>query len=163
MINRFSILNGAIDFSSGIFQNYLVFIPAKKCIKYFHATRIFSWKSNGMTEENIKNITKSSSNFAQNFVDHHLLPDINFIGHCLIKNNISVRKKVINLYISYTLGHRLRNLNTDFRLGNWLFGSVKITMNSDLDKYKHTGDGIGFDSRLELLFTDGAIEKVFLS
>ena len=30
LINKFSILNGAKYFSSGIFQNYLVFIPAKK-------------------------------------------------------------------------------------------------------------------------------------
>ena len=29
MIDKFSILNGAKYFSSGIFQNYLVFIPAK--------------------------------------------------------------------------------------------------------------------------------------
>ena len=31
---------------------------------------------------------------------HHLLPDINFNEHCLIKNNILITKKVINLYIS---------------------------------------------------------------
>ena len=55
-----------------------------------------------MSEENIENITKSDSNFAPTFVDHHLLPDMNFNGHGLIKNNISVPKKVINLYISYT-------------------------------------------------------------
>ena len=105
LINKFSILNGAKYFSSGIFQNYLVFIPAKKYIKYFSGTtRINSWKSIGMSEKIIENITKSYSNFALTFVDHHLLPDMNFNGHCLIKNNISIPKKVINLYISYTLG-----------------------------------------------------------
>ena len=58
MINKFSILNGARYFSSGIFKNYLVFIPAKKCIKYFSGTtRTDSWKSNGMSEENTENIT----------------------------------------------------------------------------------------------------------
>ena len=30
LINKFSILNWAKAFSSGIFQNYLLFIPAKK-------------------------------------------------------------------------------------------------------------------------------------
>ena len=40
-------------------------------------------------------------------------------------------KKVINLYISYTLGPQIRNLNTDFTLGNCLFGSVKLTKNAD--------------------------------
>ena len=125
LIDKFSILNGAKYFSLGIFQNYLVFIPAKKYIKYFSGTtRINSWKSIGMSEKIIENITKSYSNFALTFVDHHLLPDMNFNGHCLIKNNISIPKKVINLYISYTLGLQLQNLNTDFALGNCLFGSV---------------------------------------
>ena len=105
MIDKFSILDGAKYFSSGIFQNYLAFIPASKYIKYFTGTtRIESWKSNGMSEEGIENTTKSESNFAPTFVDHYVLPDINFNGHCLIKNNISIPKKVINLYISCTLG-----------------------------------------------------------
>ena len=55
-----------------------------------------------MSEENIENITKSDINYAPTFVDHHLLPDINFNGHCLI-NNIYILKEVINIYISYTL------------------------------------------------------------
>ena len=112
-----------------------------------------------MSEESIENTTKSDSNFAPTFVDHHLLPDMNFNGQCLIKNNISILKKVINLYISYTLGPQLRNLNTDFTLGNCLFGYVKLTKNADLDKHKHTGYGIGFDSRSEFLFTDGSYGK----
>ena len=109
MINKFSILNGAKYFSSGIFQNYLVFLPAKKYIKYFSGTTwIGSWNFNGMSEENIENITKSDSNFAPNFVDHHLLPDKDFNGHCLI-NNIYFPKKVINIYISHTLTPWFRN------------------------------------------------------
>ena len=62
MINRFSILDGANNFPLGIFQNYFAFIPAKKYIKYFSGTAQFdSWKSNGMSEENIENITTSDS------------------------------------------------------------------------------------------------------
>ena len=118
MINKFSILNGAKYFSSGIFQNCFIFTAAKKHIKYFSGTtRIDSWKSHGMSEENIKNITKSDNNFAPTFVDHHLLPGIIVNGHCLI-NNISIPRKVINLYISYTPTPWLRNLNTDFTLNN---------------------------------------------
>ena len=51
----------------------------------------------------ILRITKSDSNFAPTFVDDHLLPDTNLNGHCLINNNISIPKRVINLYISYIL------------------------------------------------------------
>ena len=150
MISKCSILNGAKYFSSGIFQNYLVFIPAKKYIKCFPATtRIYSWKSNGMSQENIENITKST--FAPTFFDHHILPDINFNGHCLIKNNISISRKVVNLYISYTLGCELRNVNR-FYINNCLFGSVKLTKNADLHKYKYTGYSI-------VLFTNGSYGK----
>ena len=145
MINKFSILNGAKYFSSGIFENYLVIIPAKKYNKYFSGTtRIDSWKSNGMSEENIENIAESDNSLAPYFVDHHLLPDISFNGNCLIKHNISIPKEVINLYISYTLNPQLRNLNTDFTLGNWLFESLKLTKNADLDKYKYSGYGMIF-------------------
>ena len=60
-----------------------------------------------MSEKSIKNITKLDSNSAPNFADHHLLPDTNFNGNCLIKNNISILKKVTNLCISYALGPQL--------------------------------------------------------
>ena len=109
-----------------------------------------------MSEESIENITKSDINFAPTFVDHHVLPNINFNGHCLIKNNISIPKKGVNLYISYTLGPQLRNLNKDFALGNCLFGSVKLTKNADPEKYKYIGYDMGFGSHSEFLFTDGS-------
>ena len=88
-----------------------------------------------MSEENIENTTKSESDIAPTFVNHHVLPDINFNGNCLINNNISIPKKVINLYISYTLNPWLRNLNTDVIVNNCLFESVKLTMNADLQSF----------------------------
>ena len=143
-------INGANYFSSGIFQNYLVFIPAKKYIKYFSGTTgIDSWKSNGISEENIENITKSGSNFAPTFVDHHILPDINFNGNCLI-NNISIPKNTKSV---------VKKFNTDFTLNNCLFGSAKLTKNADPDKYKYSGYGIRFDSHSEFSFTDGSMRK----
>ena len=66
-------------------------------------TRIESWKSYGVSEDNIEKITKSETKFAPMFSDHHLLPDVNFNGHCLTKNNISIFKKVIkSKYFLYT-------------------------------------------------------------
>ena len=76
LVDKLSILNGKKYFSLGIFPNYF---NSKKYIKYFSGTtRIESWKSNRMPEESIENITKSVSNFSPNFVDHHLLTDMNF-------------------------------------------------------------------------------------
>ena len=64
-----------------------------------------------MSEKNNENIAKSDSDYAPTFVDNHLLPDINFNKHCLIKNNISIPKKVINLYISYKLNPHKFHIN----------------------------------------------------
>ena len=111
-----------------------------------------------MSEENIETITKSDSNFGPIFVNHHLLPDINFNGHCLI-NNISIPKKVINLYTFYILNPLLRNVNRGLTLNNCLFGSVKLTKNADPDKHKYSGYGIGFVSLSEFLFTNGRMGK----
>ena len=134
----------------------LLFIPAKKYIKYFTGTtRIELWKSNEISKESIANVSKSDRNFAPTFADHHLLPNMSFNGLCLWKSNISILKKVINLYIFYTLGPQLRNLNTDFTLGNCL----KLTKNADLDKYKYTSYGIGFNSRSQSSFTDESYGK----
>ena len=102
-----------------------------------------------MSEENIENITKSNSNFAPDFVYHHVLPDININEHCLINIDISILKKAINLYVSYILNPRLRNLNTNFTLKNCLFRSAKLTKNADPDKYRYNGYEIGFDSHSE--------------
>ena len=68
LINKFSILNGEKYFLPGIFQNYLVFIPPKKYIKCFSSTtRTDLWKSNGISEKNIENITNLDNNFAPKF------------------------------------------------------------------------------------------------
>ena len=76
-------------------------------------------------------------------------------GHCLIENNIFIPKNVINLYISFTKGRKLRNLNID--LGNSLFGSVKLT--KILDKYNYSGYSRGFASHSEISLPDGNMRK----
>ena len=94
LINGYKIFNATKSFSWGIFQNYFVFIPAKKYIEYFSSTTLIDlWKSNQTSEENIENIAKSDSTFAPAFFDHHVLRDINFNGHCLINYNIPIPLK----------------------------------------------------------------------
>ena len=84
---------------------------------------------------------------------------IYFNEHCLVNNNISIPKIVINLYIFYILNPRLSKLNTDFALKNCLFGSVKLTKNADLDKWAYSGYGIGVYSCSEFSFTNGSMGK----
>ena len=53
-----------------MFQSYLVLIPAKNTLNVLMATHIYSWKSNGVSEEGTENITNSDSLFALTFVNH---------------------------------------------------------------------------------------------
>ena len=58
---------------------------------------------------------------------------------------------------TYTLNQWQRDLNTDFTLGNCLFGSVKLTKNVDLYIYKCRS--LGFESRSKFSFTDASVGK----
>ena len=111
-----------------------------------------------MLEKSIENISASDSNFASTLINYYPSPDVKFNGHCLI-NNSTVSIKLKNLYISYTLDRWSRDLNIDFTLNNCLVGSIKLTKNTDPDKYKYSGNGVGFDSRSEFSFTDGRMGK----
>ena len=47
-----------------------------------------------------------------------------------------------------------RDLNTDFTLGNCLFGAPEVTKNADPKKYANSGYDIRFDTRSEFLLPD---------
>ena len=51
---------------------------------------------------------------------------------------------MVNLYVVYEITnfHDIGNYPT---LTNALFGAVKLPKNADIDNYKYSGDGIGFD------------------
>ena len=45
--------------------------------------------------------------------------------------------------------------NSDPTLKNCLFGAVTLTKNADIEKYKYSGYGIGFDRRSSFSFPSG--------
>ena len=51
---------------------------------------------------------------------------------------------IVNIYIVYEITSDYRDIIYP-TLENSLFGSVKLTKNSDIDKYGYSGYGIGFD------------------
>ena len=68
----------------------------------------------------------------------------------------------LNICIDYELNSNFNNFNPT--LENCLFVAVKLTKNSDIDKYKYTGYGIGFDSKGDFLFSDGSFgQSVIIS
>ena len=69
-----------------------------------------------------------------------------FNGSSLKQDKITFNHtKIVNIYIVYDLHSRVNNF--DPTLENCLFGAVKITKSSGIDKYKYSGYGTGFDSR----------------
>ena len=60
---------------------------------------------------------------------------------------------MVNIYIFYDLDSNLNNF--DPTLQNCLFGPIEITKNSDIDKYKYSGYGIGLDSKATFSHTTG--------
>ena len=138
----------------------MIYFSYKKYFRFFTNTyNVLSWKSIGHSEKGIENITTSDSNFPPILINYYPLPDIKFNGNCLINNKKDPSLDAANLYICYKLDWWSRYLDTDFTLGNCLFGSVKLTKNADADKYKYSIYGIGFASLSEFIFTDESYRK----
>ena len=55
-----------------------------------------------------------------------------------------LHSNIVNDYIVYEITSDYKDINYP-TLENCLFGSVKLTRNSDIDKYEYSGSGIGFD------------------
>ena len=53
---------------------------------------------------------------------------------------------VVNIYIVYEISKSI-NISDYPTLENCLFGAVSLTKNADIDKYKYSGYGIGFDRK----------------
>ena len=64
-------------------------------------------------------------------------------------SNISLFSKSIKSIYFLHDRYLAKGLNTDFTLGNCLFGAPEVTKNADLKKYANSGYGIRFDTRSE--------------
>ena len=81
---------------------------------------------------------------------------VKFNGICLREVKITLNHgKTVNIYIIYELKSNLNNF--DPTLKNCLFGAVKVTKNSDIDKYTYPEYGIGFDSKGTFTHPSGGI------
>ena len=59
-----------------------------------------------------------------------------------------------NIDIAYELAASCSH-DSDPTIKNCLFGAVTLTKNADIEKYKYSGDGIGFDRRSSFSFPSG--------
>ena len=105
--------------------------------KYFKKTgntkSISLWESKGLSDEVFK----------PPIINNSPAPKLECVRSCPIKQDFY--EKTVNIYIVYDLDSDLNNF--DPTLENCLFGAIKITKNSDMNKFNHSGYGIGFDSK----------------
>ena len=68
-----------------------------------------------------------------------------FKGSCLKQDKVTYdHGRVVNIYIVYEIVKNF-NISSFSTLENCLFGAVSLTKIDDIDKYKYSGYGIGFD------------------
>ena len=68
---------------------------------------------------------------------------------------------IVNIYIVYEITSDYKDINYP-TLENCLFGSVKLTKNSVIDKYRYSGYGIGFDRETSFLFGNEVCKNVII-
>ena len=61
---------------------------------------------------------------------------------------------IVKIYIVYEISQNY-NISSYPTLENCLFGAVSLTKNVDIDRYKYSGYGIGFDRHGEFSFGNG--------
>ena len=90
-------------------------------------------------------------------IDHYVSElRLKFNKGCLKESNslkYHYGSKVI-IYIVYDLGASSSN-DEDPTIKKCLFGAVNLTKNADIEKYRYSGFGIGFDRRSSFLFPGG--------
>ena len=68
---------------------------------------------------------------------------------------------IVNIYIVYEITSNYSSINYP-TLENCLFGSVKLTKNVDIDKYGHSGYGIGFDRNTSFSIGNEIVKNVII-
>ena len=80
---------------------------------------------------------------------------VQFTGSCLKQPKFRfTHKKVVNIYIVYELSASSSHIS-DPTIKNCLFGAVTLTKNADIEKYRYSGYGIGFERRSSFSFPSG--------
>ena len=97
----------------------------------------------------------------ENTLDHQKIK-LKFDGSCLVQDQITYTPQtIVKTYIVYEIIKK--NSISDYpTLENCLLSSVKLTKNPDIDKYKYSGYGIGFDRRGEFSFGNGLGQNVII-
>ena len=117
---------------------------------------VLSWKSKGLSDETIKPPSTSDNSLTPALSYYRASKiRVKFTESCLKQDKVTFNYgKVVNTYIVYELGASSSS-NSDSTKNICLFGAVTLTKNVDIDKYRYSGYGIGFDRRSSFSFPGG--------
>ena len=120
-------------------QNYYIFQPISKYLKVSNVNNInyiLSWKSRGLNDIKLESI-KTNNYLLNPCTDLYGMSKFRtkFDGSFLSRFPPTIpHGNIVNTYIVYEITSDYKNINYP-TLGNFLFGSVKLTKNADIDKY----------------------------
>ena len=143
----FSYFIGKNHFEEDGTQNYLVFRPLNNYFKIItNTTYILLWQFKGLSDKTTKPPGTSDYKLNPQLSHFGTKTRVDFRETCLKQDKTTFNHgKIVNIYIVYEL-NKLYSKTTP-TLVNCLYGAVSITKNVDIDKYKYSGYGIGFDRR----------------
>ena len=117
--------------------------------------RVLSWQSKGISNESIKSPKTSNNSLNPRLSYNDTKINVESTGSCLKQPKFTFTyKKVVNIYIVYELAAS-SSYASDPTIKNCLFGAVTLAKNADIEKYKYSGYGIGFDRRSSFSFPSG--------
>ena len=116
--------------------------------KYFeiNSGKITSWESKGLSNEKISFSRRLINTQPPIPAYDNPRLKVKFNGDFLKQDKVTYNHgPIVKIFVVYRIAPTIKD--SSVTLQNCLFGAVKSTKNADIDKYKYSRYGIGFDSR----------------
>ena len=123
---------------------------------------IYFWKSKGLSDERINSITTSNYSINPELSHYGTKIRIKFNRSCLKQDKFTYSHgTIVNIYIVYEIS-KSYNISSYPTLENCLFGAVSLTKHADIDQYKYSRYGIGFDRKGEFAFGSNGTKNILV-
>ena len=130
---------------------------------------IYCWESKGLSDERINSITASNYSVTPNLSYYGTKTRVELDESCFYSDKVTFNyEKVVNIYIAFEI-IVIANISKSSSNDSYptsekaLFGAFNLTKNANIDRYKYSGFGIGFDRRSNFSFPGGGLGKCFWS
>ena len=122
-------------------QDYLLFKSAYKYFKTVTDSTIdidyaYYWQSDGLMNSKISAIGTDTNNTRAPIINYNNKTELHFRKNKILKQSIGYdHKKIVNIYIVYKIDPNYAT-HTSFPLKDCLCGTINVTPNTDISKYK---------------------------